>query len=67
MIGRLQQNFTAVNGGIVLANGMTGGPPGAPGDPYNLAVLDHVDGVENEHFAVFEQVGALLTCARERC
>jgi hypothetical protein len=59
MIGRLQQLFSAINGGLVLANGMTGGPPNAA-DPFNLAVLDHVDGVENEHFAVFEQV-------RHRC
>ena len=63
MLGRLQQIFTAANDGFVFANGMSGGQI-APGDEYNLKVLDYVGGMESERFAVFGQVdhetGALL-------
>lgn len=29
-----------------------------PQDPHNMRILNHTNGVENEHFAVFEQVNA---------
>ena len=49
-IGSMQQRLTAANGGLALANGMIGGPinPHTPDDPYNLGVLAHADGIENE-------------------
>lgn len=47
--GLVQQRLTAANGGLVLANGMAGGPVDPfVNDPYNLGVLDHVNGIENE-------------------
>ena len=55
MIASLQEKFTAANGGKVIANGMTGGPVN-PADPFNLKALNYVDGIENEHYGVFEQV-----------
>eukprot|EP00041_Stephanoeca_diplocostata_P014850 m.280754 g.280754 ORF g.280754 m.280754 type:complete len:474 (+) comp19828_c0_seq3:363-1784(+) len=57
MLGRMQQVFTAANGGLVLGNGLAGGPIN-PEDPHNMRILNHTNGVENEHFAVFEQVNA---------
>ena len=35
---------------------MTGGATNPNNDTYNLKVLDFVGGIENEHFAVFEEV-----------
>ena len=53
----MQQRLTAANGGLVLANGMAGGPVDPfVNDPYNLGVLDHVNGIENER-----QVNPLLS------
>jgi len=47
--GLVQQRMTAANGGLVLANGMEGGPIDPfVNDTYNLGVLDHVNGIENE-------------------
>lgn len=59
---QLQDMFTAANGGIVMANGITMyGPPNA--DPrypnaHNLEVLNHVNAIMNEHTAVFECVNS---------
>jgi hypothetical protein len=48
-IGRMQQRLTAANNGLILANGMIGGPIDPHGsDPYNLGVLDYANGIENE-------------------
>ena len=60
-MGRLQARLAALNGGILLANGMAGGPldPFAPNDPFNLGVLAFADAVENERGSpAFEQVDA---------
>jgi hypothetical protein len=48
-VGRMQQRLSTANGGLVLANGMIGGPidPNA-NDPYNLGALSYADGIENE-------------------
>ena len=57
-VGLLQKKLTAVNGGLVLANGMAGGPidPHVT-DPFNLQVLAFANGVENERGSpAFEQV-----------
>jgi hypothetical protein len=57
-VGALQARLTALNGGLVLANGMAGGPidPHVD-DPFNLGVLAFSDGVENERGSpAFEQV-----------
>lgn len=60
MIERLQKAMTALNGGIVMANGidMYGRPNADPRDPlgHNLKVLSYVAAVMNEHTAVFESV-----------
>lgn len=55
MAGRLNSIFNTANGGLVVANGMTGGPID-PTDPMNLRALNATGGIENEHFGVFEQV-----------
>ena len=48
-VGRLQARLKALNGGILLANGMAGGPADPfVNDPYNLDVLNFADAVENE-------------------
>lgn len=60
-IGRLQARLAALNGGVLLANGMAGGPvdPFA-NDPFNLGVLAFADAVENERGSpAFEQVDAV--------
>ena len=57
-VGLLQKKLTTVNGGLVLANGMAGGPidPHVT-DPFNLQVLAFANGVENERGSpAFEQV-----------
>ena len=54
MIGVLQEKFTALNGGVVFANGIS--EYGAP--PADLSVLNHSRGIQNEHFAAFEQVSS---------
>lgn len=63
MAGRMNDLFAAANGGVAIANGMSGGPVD-PTDPQNLRALDYAGGIENEHFGVFEQVdrqtGALV-------
>jgi hypothetical protein len=59
-VGRLQARLAALNGGLVLANGMAGGPVDPfVNDPYNLGVLAFADAVENERGSpAFEQVDA---------
>jgi hypothetical protein len=48
-MGRMQQQLTALNGGLVLANGMAGGSIDPHvNDPFNLHALDFANGVENE-------------------
>jgi len=48
-IGRLQARLSALNGGILLTNGMAGGPTDPfVNDPFNLGVLASADAVENE-------------------
>ena len=59
----MQARFHAVNGGIVMGNGLTEYDQN-PADPHNRRALAYMDAVQNEHFAVFEQIdhetGALL-------
>ena len=57
-MGQLQARLTAANGGLVLGNGMAGGPIDPHvNDPFNLGVLDLVNGVENERGTpIFEYV-----------
>lgn len=59
-VGRLQARLAALNGGILLANGMAGGPIDPfVNDPFNLGVLAFADAVENERGSpAFEQVDA---------
>lgn len=59
-IGRLQERLSALNGGVLLANGMAGGPIDPfVDDTFNLGVLEHANGVENERGSpAFEQVDA---------
>ena len=58
MIGKLQAAFDATgNGGIVFGNGMNQYDQ-SPVDPHGLQILDHVNGIQNEHYAAFEQVHA---------
>ena len=48
-VGLMQQRLTSINGGLVLANGMAGGPIDPHvNDNFNLGVLAHANGVENE-------------------
>jgi hypothetical protein len=48
-LGKMQGVLTADSHGLALANGMIGGAPDPNvDDPYNLGVLQHVNGVENE-------------------
>jgi hypothetical protein len=60
MIQALQQQFTKLNGGIVMANGisMYGGVNVDPRFPnnYNLRSLNFANAIMNEHTAVFEDV-----------
>lgn len=64
-VGRLQARLTALNDGLVLANGMVGGPidPFAPNDAFNLGVLAFSGAVENERgspsFGQVDQLGAM--------
>jgi hypothetical protein len=57
-VGRLQARLTALNGGILLTNGMAGGPIDPfVNDPFNLGVLAFADAIENERGSpAFEQV-----------
>ena len=61
MIGSLQAQFTELNGGVVMANGIsmygkaTADPRITP-DDHNLHVLNHAGAIMNEHTAVFEAV-----------
>jgi hypothetical protein len=56
MIRRLQARFdTEGRGGVVFGNGLSQYDQ-SPTDPHNRRILDAVAGVQNEHFAVFEQV-----------
>ena len=56
MIGKLQAAFDATgNGGVVFGNGMNQYDQ-SPIDPHGLEILKHVDGIQNEHYAAFEQV-----------
>ena len=57
-IGRWQEKLSSTNG-LVLANGMAGGPidPHNNNDAFNLGVLDYANGIENERASpVFEYV-----------
>jgi hypothetical protein len=66
MMGALQKTLTAVNGGVVMANGISMyGVPNA--DPryvnsstkhHNLIALEETNAIMNEHTAVFECVNA---------
>ena len=60
-MGRLQARLTALNGGILLANGMAGGPIDPfVNDPFNLGVLAYANAVENERGSpAFEQVDSV--------
>eukprot|EP00040_Diaphanoeca_grandis_P028713 m.166681 g.166681 ORF g.166681 m.166681 type:complete len:442 (+) comp31437_c0_seq1:138-1463(+) len=62
MIAELQAQFTKVNGGIVMANGisMYGKPNTDPRYPnqHNLRVLNYTNAIMNEHTAVFECVNS---------
>lgn len=59
-VGLMQQRLTALNGGLVIANGIAGGPIDPfVDDPFNLGVLAFAGGVENERATpVFEYVDA---------
>jgi len=60
MIGELQRTLTDLNGGLVMANGisMYGAPHEDPRHPdgHNLRVLGFANAIMNEHTAVFECV-----------
>jgi len=62
MMARLQAEFTKLNGGIVMANGLSmyGKPNEDPRYPggHNIRVLNFTAGVMNEHTAVFECVNS---------
>jgi len=56
MLGRLQAAFDGVGrGGVVFGNGLSEYDQD-PQDPHNEGILSAVRGVQNEHFAAFEQV-----------
>jgi hypothetical protein len=56
MLQKLQQQFDAVGrGGVVFANGLSEYDQD-PQDPHNKRLLAAVQGVQNEHYAAFEQV-----------
>ena len=62
MMAELQAKLTAANGGVAMANGisMYGGANADPRSPtdHNVKALGYVDGIMNEHSAVFESVNA---------
>jgi hypothetical protein len=61
MIAKLQAEFDAVGrGGVVFGNGLGeySMPPSDP-DPHNRRILEAARGIQNEHFAAFEQVDPL--------
>ena len=56
MLERLQTEFDRVGrGGVVFGNGLSEYNQN-PADPHNRRILDVVQGVQNEHYAAFEQV-----------
>jgi hypothetical protein len=56
MISRLQAAFDAAGrGGVVYGNGLNEYDQD-PSDPHGRRILEAVGGVQNEHFAAFEQV-----------
>jgi hypothetical protein len=59
-LGRLQAAATELNGGVILANALSmyasQQNPAGGRTAHNLDVLDAVDAIQNEHFAVFESV-----------
>ena len=56
MLGKLQAAFDKVGrGGVVFGNGLSEYDQD-PQDPHNKAILSMVNGVQNEHYAAFEQV-----------
>jgi hypothetical protein len=56
MINKLQQQFDAAGrGGVVFGNGLSEYDQ-SPTDPHNKRILAAVQGVQNEHYAAFEQV-----------
>jgi hypothetical protein len=57
MLSRLQARFDAAGGGVVFGNGLSQYDQ-SPTDPHNRRILEAVAGVQNEHFAAFEQVDA---------
>ena len=59
-VGLMQQRLSGINGGLVIANGIAGGPIDPfVNDPFNLGVLAYANGVENERATpAFEYVDA---------
>ena len=61
MIGKLQAEFDKVGrGGVVFGNGLNEYDQ-SPTDPHDFDILEHVAGIQNEHYAVFEQVRSPAT------
>lgn len=55
LLQRMQARFHAANGGIVMGNGLSEYDMN-PADPHNRQALAYMDAIQNEHFAVFEQI-----------
>ena len=51
-------------GGVVFGNGL-GEYDQSPTDPHNKGILAAVQGIQNEHYAAFEQVSALAALDRQ--